>query len=221
MLGLSRLLWQYVVVKRKTHPHPDPLPSRERGARPLLTAYCLLPAGALLVAGFLLLNGARWAQTAFGGERFREDWRGAVAYLEQRHAPGEPVLVLHDASFHAVDYYRAEPMALTSLEGGPERPPDLSKAPSTSGRTWLLAAYFEAPDLPSLEAWLEARGQLANKTWLTGVMVSEYTIREGPMANRSGGPAAVRSCHSTHARRQDSPPSKRGSHPSTCPPPPE
>jgi len=134
------------------------------------------PVAGLVIAGFILLNGARWWEGAIDGKRFREDWRGTVVYLEERHTPGEPVLVLHDASWRAVDYYRAEPMLLTSLDGGPERPPDISKAPSSSGRAWLLAAYFEVPDLPSVEGWLEARGQLVEKTWLTGVMVSEYTL---------------------------------------------
>lgn len=134
------------------------------------------PIGAVLIAAFILINGARWWESAIEGKRFREDWRSAVAYLEERHAPGEAVLVLHDASWRAVDYYRTEPMLLTSLDGGPERPPDLSKAPSPSGRAWLLAAYFEVPDLPTVEGWLESRGQLANKTWLTGVMVSEYRL---------------------------------------------
>jgi len=139
-----------------------------------LTAHSLLPVAGLLTAGFVLINGARWWQTAVDGTRFREDWRGAVAYLEQRHAPGEPVLVLHDASWRAVDYYRTEPMVLASLDAGPEQPPDLAKAPLVAGRAWLLAAYFEVRDLPAVEGWLETRGPLVDKTWLTGVMISEY-----------------------------------------------
>ncbi len=135
---------------------------------------------ALLVL-FAGVNGARWSQTAIAGQRFHEDWRGAVALLQSKSTPEEPVLVLHDPSWRAVRYYAPGPITLASLEGGPNQPPDLSKTPALpeSGRVWLLAAYFDVDDLPTVEAWLESKGRLVEKTWLTGVMVSEYEIGGG------------------------------------------
>lgn len=140
----------------------------------------VLPVGLLIV--FLGVNGARWGQTALAGQRFHEDWRSAVALLQSQNAMSDPVLVLHDSSFRATQYYASGPLSLASLEGGPERPPDLGKAPSlpATGRVWLLAAYFEVGDLPTVEQWLEARGRLVEKTWLTGVMVSQYQIGGTP-----------------------------------------
>jgi len=63
-----------------------------------------------------------------------------------------------------------------SLEGGPERPADLTRLPARASgqRLWLLAAWFEAPDLPPLEARLEERSRLESKEWDHGVLVSSY-----------------------------------------------
>ena len=138
-----------------------------------------LPVGAVLLMLFIGLNAARWTETAVEGKRFREDWRGGVARLEARYQPGDLVVVLHDSSFHALRYYATDAIGIANVEGGPERPPDITRLPDPplNGRVWLLAAYFEAPDLPPVEAWLSARGALVDREWENGVMLSRYQLR--------------------------------------------
>ncbi|MSQ27007.1 MAG: hypothetical protein EXR51_02570 [Dehalococcoidia bacterium] len=136
-----------------------------------------LPAVALLLL-FIGLNAARWSESAFQGKRFREDWRGAVQRLRPVLGTGDQVVVLHDPSWRAVHYFAGEGWPLVSLEGGPERPADLSRLPAArpGGRIWLLAAWFEAPDLPPVEALLAERGRLESKEWENGVLVSGYRV---------------------------------------------
>ncbi len=134
---------------------------------------------ALLVLAFIGVNAARWWETAVNGAHFREDWRAATTYLEQREHPGEPVLVLHDPAWRAVNYYRRNPIVLVSLEGGPDRPVDLAKAPPlpAGSRVWLLWAWFEGGDVEPVERWLDAHGAaLFSKAFLPGVTVSEYRV---------------------------------------------
>ena len=145
------------------------------------------PLALAVLVVFILLNGARWAQTAFAGMRFHEDWRGAVAYLEQRYVPGDAVLVLHENAAHAVRYYASKPLALTSLDAGPGQPPNPEKASGmpSAERIWLVAAYFEADDLPPVQRWLDASTHPVGQQWVPGVMVNQYVSNATP----SGGAA--------------------------------
>lgn len=142
--------------------------------------------GLVALLGFALLNGARWAQTAYGGERFREDWRGAVAYLEQRAAPGDLVLALHHSSGRAIGYYTTTPLAVASLDAGEGRPLDPQRIGGLpeSGRVWLLMAHFELPDFKPVERWLDEHTQLVSHRWQTGVLVGHYLLKDAYAARR-------------------------------------
>ncbi|MEK7214618.1 MAG: glycosyltransferase family 39 protein, partial [Chloroflexota bacterium] len=91
-------------------------------------AWRRLPAVALLLL-FIGLNAARWSESVFQGKRFREDWRGAVERLRPALGTADRVVVLHDPSWRAVHYYAGDGWPMVSLEGGPERPADLSRFP--------------------------------------------------------------------------------------------
>lgn len=147
-----------------------------------------------LLVGFLLLNGARWAQTHVGGERFREDWRSAVAYLEQRYLPGDKVLAVRSWDDHSIQYYASRPLVVETLTAGEGRPPDpqgVSGLPS-SGRIWLIAAYFEIDELPPVLQWLDETSQIMSQKWHVGVMVSLYLTKRGdPAAEATVAPLAT------------------------------
>lgn len=142
--------------------------------------------GLVALLGFALLNGARWAQTAYGGERFREDWRGAVAYLEQRATPGDLVLALHHSSGRAIGYYATKPLAVATLDAGEGRPLDPQRvgALPETGRVWLLMAHFELPDFKPVERWLDEYTQLVSHRWQTGVLVGHYLVKEESASRR-------------------------------------
>lgn len=130
-----------------------------------------------LVLGFVGVNGVRWSETALGGKHFREDWRGAVARLLPQLRPGDQVVVLRDPPWRAVHYYAGEGLPLYSLEGGPDRPPDLTRLPPAvpaGSRTWLVAAWFEAGDLQAVEDRLSQLGRLESKDWEHGVMLAAF-----------------------------------------------
>ena len=148
-------------------------------ATPLPRGVSMLPAIAIVFL-FVGVNGARWSQSTIVGQRYHEDWRSGTALLEARQVRGEPVILLKDANWRAVNYYSTAPLALVSLEGGPDKPPDMSRTPTlpARGSVWLMAAHFEVgPDLAVVEQWLESYTTLVDKTWVTGVMVSQYQVR--------------------------------------------
>ncbi len=140
------------------------------------------PLAAVIMAVFALLNGARWAQTAVGGERYREDWRAATAHVERRYQEGDVVLLLHDPAQNAFRYYQTVPLHLASLDGGAGRPPDPGRAPGepASGRAWLVVAYFEAADTPPAERWLDGWSRPVTQDWASGIMINQYLTDQRP-----------------------------------------
>ena len=76
-------------------------------------------------------------------------------------------------------------MALTSLDAGPGQPPNPQKAAAmpSAERIWLIAAYFEADDLPPVQRWLDASTHPVGQQWVPGVMVNQYVSNAAP----SGG----------------------------------
>lgn len=66
-----------------------------------------------------------------------QDWRGAVAYVEARKQPGEPLVVHPDWLSPSVEFYAAEEPARSSLSGS---------------RAWVVSLTERAPEVEQLAA---------------------------------------------------------------------
>ena len=66
-----------------------------------------------------------------------QDWRGAVAYVEARKQPGEPLVVHPDWLSPSVEFYAAEEPARGSLSGS---------------QAWVVSLAERAPEVEQLAA---------------------------------------------------------------------
>ncbi|MDT8307070.1 MAG: hypothetical protein RRC07_14155 [Anaerolineae bacterium] len=100
----------------------------------------------------------------------KDDWRGAVAYLEEQTGREAAVWLDPSWSTFPYNYYAQESVPQTgSLE-------ELAEVAGESREIWLVAKRFPGQDVPSspAETWLDARWQLVQRQPFYRLEVREY-----------------------------------------------
>lgn len=123
----------------------------------------------------------------------KDDWRGAITYVNNRSESGDVLWMDPHWNRAAAVYYQSE----LPVESG-----TLDKLQRLTGDIWIVAERFPGLAIPSSpsEVWLEANRKLAESRTFYRLEVRRYSPRPAAAGAPIGWPATVRMSNSFHLR---------------------